>query len=196
MRRTPRAAIGLAVLPLMPGGMVEPAHEGEHEYGFVDVVDAEFEPAEVVIPSGARVLWKHEGAAPHDIYADDGSFSSHPACSTPAGQCMTPGETYEHEFAEPGRYPYHCRIHGGPGGAGMSGVVVVQAAEDDPAEEPPAADEPPGEQPPADDAAGDAPAESGDAAGAAALPRSGAAAPLAWGLWAAATGWLLRARRS
>ena len=55
--------------------------------------------------------------APNDIVtADDGSFDS---------GLFGQGETFSHTFSTPGTYPYYCIPHGGPGGAGMAGVVVV-----------------------------------------------------------------------
>jgi len=38
---------------------------------------------------------------------------------------MQAGATYQHEFTQAGQYPYHCRFHGGAGGIGMSGTIVV-----------------------------------------------------------------------
>src|SRR6266702_1644369 len=32
---------------------------------------------------------------------------------------------YTHTFTTPGRYPYYCTLHGGAGGVGMAGVIVV-----------------------------------------------------------------------
>src|SRR6266702_2832239 len=32
---------------------------------------------------------------------------------------------YTHTFTTPGRYSYYCTLHGGAGGVGMAGVIVV-----------------------------------------------------------------------
>lgn len=37
------------------------------------------------------------------------------------------GESFQHVFDSAGVYPYYCQFHGGPGGAGMSGVITVNA---------------------------------------------------------------------
>lgn len=92
----------------------------------VTVVDSAYEPREVSIEAGGTVTWTQTGTLPHSVTADDGSFDSHPSCGS--GACMGPGDTFQHTFTEPGTYAYYCRIHGGPGGAGMSGTVVVAAA--------------------------------------------------------------------
>lgn len=39
-----------------------------------------------------------------------------------------PGGVFTHVFDKVGSFPYHCRNHGGSGGAGMSGTITVIAA--------------------------------------------------------------------
>ena len=92
----------------------------------VDVQDNAFAPAEVTVSVGDTVTWTQTGSNPHSVTADDGSFDSHPNCSFATGECMQQGQTYEQVFNTPGRVQYYCRIHGGPLGTGMSGVIVVQ----------------------------------------------------------------------
>ncbi|MCB0075113.1 MAG: hypothetical protein KDE20_26825, partial [Caldilineaceae bacterium] len=53
-----------------------------------------------------------------NVVADDGSFTS-----GPPGSAWT---TYTETFAAVGDYPYYCALHGGPGGSGMSGRVLVR----------------------------------------------------------------------
>ncbi len=36
-------------------------------------------------------------------------------------------QSYTHVFMSAKSVPYYCRYHGGPGGAGMSGVITVKA---------------------------------------------------------------------
>ncbi|RMH35798.1 MAG: endonuclease, partial [Gammaproteobacteria bacterium] len=43
----------------------------------------------------------------------------------PAGSDWT---TFRHTFTQAGEFPYFCSIHGGPGGVGMAGKVIVQSA--------------------------------------------------------------------
>jgi plastocyanin len=38
---------------------------------------------------------------------------------------VNPGDTFSFTFAAPGTYSYYCQIHGGPGGQGMAGTVVI-----------------------------------------------------------------------
>lgn len=59
----------------------------------------------------------NESMGLHNVVADDGSFTS--------GAPSTNLWTYAHVFSAAGNNPYYCEIHGGPGGTGMSGTVVV-----------------------------------------------------------------------
>jgi plastocyanin len=82
-----------------------------------NITDSAFQPRELTIPAGASVLWQHIGNFPHTVTADDGTFNS---------GTLQNGDTFRRTFSEPGRYPYYCEIHGGPGGSGMSGVIIVE----------------------------------------------------------------------
>ena len=73
------------------------------------------------IVAGDSVVWTWSGASAHSVTADDASFDDPPS----PGAKMT--GTFSHTFSTPGTYAYYCRIHGGPGGGGMSGTVIVQA---------------------------------------------------------------------
>lgn len=42
-----------------------------------------------------------------------------------SGNLAGNGAAYSHTFTAAGSVPYYCRYHGGPGGAGMSGVITV-----------------------------------------------------------------------
>jgi plastocyanin len=85
----------------------------------VDVVDNQFTPSQLTVQVGTEVVWTSDGQDPHTVTADDGSFDS--------GN-LESGDTFSTTFDESGSFAYYCQIHGGPGGSGMSGVVVVQAA--------------------------------------------------------------------
>lgn len=96
---------------------VAPAHAATVN---VTVADNVFQPASVTIAAGDTVVWTQPGTRVHNVTADDGSFSS--------GN-LAAGGTFSRAFASPGTFRYYCSIHGAPGGIGMSGVVVVQAAQ-------------------------------------------------------------------
>jgi plastocyanin len=39
---------------------------------------------------------------------------------------MKENDTFSFKFDKPGTYAYHCAFHGGNGGKGMAGKIVVQ----------------------------------------------------------------------
>jgi len=83
------------------------------------ITDFEFTPNNLTVLVGDTVRWTYTtGAFAHNVKADDGSFTS--------GVPALPPWTYNHVFTSAGNNPYYCEPHGGPGGFGMSGVVVVQ----------------------------------------------------------------------
>jgi plastocyanin len=87
------------------------------EISEVNIVDSRFRPREITISTGTTVEWTQNGSLPHTVTADDGAFDS---------GTLQRGDTFQHTFDEPGRYPYHCELHGSAGGIGMAGVVIVE----------------------------------------------------------------------
>jgi plastocyanin len=85
----------------------------------VNIHDMSFDPDPVTIQPGDTVQWVWQEDN-HSTTADDGSWDS--------GVHRQPF-TFSHTFGAAGDNPYYCRIHGGPGGTGMSGVVQVRAAD-------------------------------------------------------------------
>jgi plastocyanin len=82
-----------------------------------------FSPATVTIAPGGSVTWVwEEGVGRHNVVPDNGNDPA------PSGVLREGPFTYTHSFATPGTYRYYCAAHGGPGGVGMSGTVIVQAA--------------------------------------------------------------------
>ena len=82
----------------------------------VSVQDFQFSPVSQQASVGATVTFTFDGASPHTVTADDMSFDS---------GVLTQGNTYTMTFSAPGTYAYYCTIHGGPGGSGMAGTIVV-----------------------------------------------------------------------
>ena len=71
-----------------------------------------------MINAGDTVTWKW----------DDGHLTRSPptpASGTLASSGGPPFPQFSRTFTAPGTFPYHCVIHGGPGGVGMSGTVTV-----------------------------------------------------------------------
>ncbi len=83
----------------------------------VTVRDFEFSPKVLTVKIGTTVTWTNQGQAKHTVTSDDGaSFNS----------LLMPGQTFTFKFDKAGTFAYHCMFHGGPGGKGMSGTVIVQ----------------------------------------------------------------------
>lgn len=78
-----------------------------------------FSPRELHIFAGQTVTWVNKGTGHHTVTADNDSFNS---------GFIDSGATYTHRFLLPGRYPYHCVLHGSERGTGMAGVIIVSAA--------------------------------------------------------------------
>ncbi len=81
-----------------------------------------FEPASITVPTGGIVNWFWPvGSSGHNIVPDDGN-----APATSGAPAAYP-KYLSFTFASPGVYHYHCGVHGGAGGEGMSGTVTVLA---------------------------------------------------------------------
>src|ERR1041384_3571964 len=96
----------------------------------VAIKDFSFDPGSVTISPGGKVDWSYaigNGTATHTVTADDGSFDS--------GD-LSPGGSFSHTYTKAGTFRYYCKIHGGPGGSGMSGVVVVKSSQPSPSPTP------------------------------------------------------------
>jgi len=80
----------------------------------IHFVCCSYTPTEVVIQPGQSVEW-------------DGDFTMHPLVSDD-GLWMTQnvGTQFVYTFTMTGTFLFHCAIHGGFGGVGMSGRVVVK----------------------------------------------------------------------
>lgn len=105
--------------PVAVGGqVVTPAFDLTVPAGEVQVqmVNFAFAPEVVVVKAGAAVTWANHDGAEHTTTSDTGIWDS--------GR-YGGGETFSRTFDEPGVYPFYCKPHGGPGGEGMAGTVVV-----------------------------------------------------------------------
>lgn len=83
-----------------------------------------FSPASITIAPGDTVVWQRTGGF-HNVRADDSSFRLGEGAAGNVGGSWT---TVSHTFNTAGTFRYFCEAHGGAGGVGMSGVVIVQTA--------------------------------------------------------------------
>jgi plastocyanin len=83
-----------------------------------------FEPNNLTITVGETVTWEWPaGATGHNVLPDD---NVHPSRSGPPENGP---KTFSFRFDDVGAFRYYCQTHGALGGVGMSGRVVVVAAE-------------------------------------------------------------------
>ena len=80
-----------------------------------------FEPADRTVRLGGTLNWFWPpGSSGHNIVPDDGD--SPPRSAAPADW----PKSHVFRLSAPGVYRYHCAVHGGPGGVGMSGTITVE----------------------------------------------------------------------
>jgi plastocyanin len=85
--------------------------------GSIRMNEDSFDQTAIHVAAGSPVTWANSSAFVHTVTADDGTFDS---------SDVTAGSTFQMIFTAPGTYPYYCQYHGGPGGSGMSGLIVVE----------------------------------------------------------------------
>ncbi|HYO10267.1 MAG TPA: cupredoxin family copper-binding protein [Tepidisphaeraceae bacterium] len=86
--------------------------KAKDEAKIVNIGKLKYDPAEVTIKAGEKVVWVNKDDNDHTVTANDGSFKS---------ENLGRGEKFEHTFKKPGRYEYHCRYH-----PRMKAVIIVK----------------------------------------------------------------------
>jgi len=114
--RAPLAVVAVAVVSLAIPGVASAGLEIEvKDLGASGV----FDPTVVQGPAGSPVGWFSSGgttANEHNVSQDKGLFRS--------GELST-SFTYSIPVSA-GTFPYHCELHGAPGGVGMAGKLKIQ----------------------------------------------------------------------
>jgi plastocyanin len=88
----------------------------------VGIGDNFFDPPDAAIEQGTTITWTNNGALPHTVTADDGSFDS---------GVLNPGDSFTVAFDGQGTVTYFCAIH-----PEMRGSVTVSGGGGGPAEQP------------------------------------------------------------
>jgi plastocyanin len=114
MRTSPAlaAAAFLAVAAAQPAAAANQTVKATSGFAFV--------AKQVAVKPGETVTFINTGGV-HNVKFDDGAFTQ------PADPAPAPWTTPARTFVAPGTFRYHCALHGGPGGNGMSGTVFVNA---------------------------------------------------------------------
>jgi plastocyanin len=79
-----------------------------------------FNPKEIVIASGDTIEWKWLTGT-HTVTSDNGEFDSGSMKAETNKDVV-----FEYCFMKKGIFRYHCKLHGKPGGVGMSGTITVK----------------------------------------------------------------------
>ena len=106
----------------LPAGVPCPPDTGGGQTQTKDVhltTGAAFSPKDIMINAGDTVTWRWDDSTQHTVTSDTNSFDSGVKGGGP------PFQTFQVTFNSPGVIKYHCNIHGGPNGVGMSGTVTV-----------------------------------------------------------------------
>jgi plastocyanin len=106
----------------LPSGVPCPADSGGGGTSTTEVhltTGGQFSPKSIMINAGDTVTWIWDDGVDHSITSDTAVWDSGVKNGGP------PFPQYSHTFTTPGTFAYHCVIHGGPGGLGMSGTVMV-----------------------------------------------------------------------
>jgi plastocyanin len=111
----PASALGLLFVAAACTSETEPG-TGCNDAGAAAAVTATgsstFNPAAVTVQAGETVCWQNDGVEAHTVTSNDG---------TTFGVTLGTRTTYQHTFAAPGTYPYHCEFH-----SNMTGTVTVE----------------------------------------------------------------------
>jgi plastocyanin len=94
-----------------------PAAARAADWEVVTTSGDQFSPPDLTIEAGDTVTFRNTGGE-HNVKFEDGSFER------PSEPSLLPWRV-SRGFGVPGRFPYYCERHGGPGGVGMSGAIVV-----------------------------------------------------------------------
>lgn len=87
----------------------------------ISVVNNQFvpkNPPPVAVGTKVRWVW----ATPSGLHTVTPDVTEPPRSGDPVPNPFT----YEHTFNTPGTFAYYCEVHGGPGGVGMAGTIMVQ----------------------------------------------------------------------
>ena len=97
--------------PTAAGGCVNDARPTEGTSPAVRIEKCQFLSAVLRVPVGTTVTWTNADFLPHEVSGIGWGGVQ---------RMLMPGETFSHDFAEAGIYPYSCPLH-----PGMSAVVFV-----------------------------------------------------------------------
>lgn len=81
----------------------------------VSIKDIKFNPHDIEVPKGGKIVWTNDDSVGHNVTKEDGpgpDFSS---------DTLNNGDTFEQTFDTPGEIKYVCTIH-----PGQDGTITVK----------------------------------------------------------------------
>src|SRR5262252_11238707 len=114
--------IAIALLMILIGTSSHAQHEndpralvrtaGDDAASQVVIDNFVYSPVPLTVKVGTTVTWINHDDIPHTVDSTQGKFKS---------AALDTNQKFEFRFAEPGEYPYYCRMH-----PKMTGNIVVQ----------------------------------------------------------------------
>jgi plastocyanin len=111
------AAVLLALFLAVTLGADQPADKKDQkdkkdDARTVTIKNLKYDPKEIRIKAGQKLVWINKDDNDHTVTADDNSFKS---------DNLGNGDKFEFTFKKPGKYTYHCKYH-----PRMKAVVIVE----------------------------------------------------------------------
>lgn len=99
----------------------------------IDISGNSFSPSELTVQVGDTVTFRNLSGGVHNAVSDPGaanSFRCANGCDATGGNGAPSAANWTAvvTIANPGVSPYHCAIHGGTGGVGMSGTIIAEGS--------------------------------------------------------------------
>jgi plastocyanin len=110
--RKPSFKWGVAIAGLWMAGAAASAPEAVSTNRTVVIENLQFNPKDLTVKSGARIIWSNKDPFPHTASADAKVFDS---------GSIAPNESWTWVARKPGTYAYVCSFH-----PIMKGTVTVQ----------------------------------------------------------------------
>jgi plastocyanin len=88
----------------------------------ITIIDFSFNPDNVTVPLGTKVIWTNNGPSEHTVTSDTSVFNS---------GTIAVGHKWNFTFNAAGTFPYHCAIH-----PMMHGVIIVTSGQNLPPNKP------------------------------------------------------------
>ena len=99
-------------MALLAGGRPAGAADQGHATHAVTIENMQFNPAQLTVHPGDRIVFTNKDLFPHTVTADDGAFDSH---------SIAPNATWSYRAKQAGKHAYKCTYH-----STMTGTVIVQ----------------------------------------------------------------------